>query len=318
MDTHEHHHHHESHSGHHHDHGHAHQHSHGNVDAKLGLSIVLNGAIVIAEVIGGLVSGSLALLSDALHNLSDVVSLVLTYLTRKLAKKAPTKRYSYGFRRAEVLSALLNSATLLIALTLIAREAVLRLIHPEPILRDIVLIVGSIGLAGNLFSMLLLKGHAHGDLNLRSAFLHLLQDTLSSVIVLVAVFFSNTGWGIYLDPIASLVVALFVVRSGWQILKETIAILMEAVPKEIDLAELQHQIEHEFPIRGIHHIHVWEVGWNSRSLTAHILIENGQISQAEALFDQIRHFLHDRYGIDHSTLEAECAGCGCQNLLHST
>ena len=168
------------------------------LEARLLGAIALNALIVVAEIAGGLVSGSLALLSDAIHNLSDVAALIIAFVARRLGRRPPSHRHTYGLGRVEVMAALFNSATILVVGTLIIRSAVTRLLHPTPVLGGVMLAVASVGLAANLFSVLLLKGHSHGDLNMRAAVLHLLQDTLSSVAVVVAALLS--GWRVRIVP----------------------------------------------------------------------------------------------------------------------
>jgi cobalt-zinc-cadmium efflux system protein len=169
----------------------------------------------VIEFVGGALSGSLALLSDAMHNLSDVAALIIAFLARRLGRRPPSLRHTYGPRRLEVFAALSNSATLLVVSTIIAREVVIRLVHPQAVRGVLMFTVALIGLLANLASVFLLKSHAHGDLNIRSAFLHLVQDTLSSVVVVSAALLSGWRYGPDLDPIASLLVIIVIIHSGW-------------------------------------------------------------------------------------------------------
>jgi len=280
----------------------------GSLDRKLGISIVLNALIVVVEIVGGLASGSLALLSDAMHNLSDVAALAIALVARVVGRRPPSPRHTYGLGRLEVLAALFNSATLLVVATLICREAVGRLLHPEAVRGGIMLVVALVGLAANLASMLLLRRHDHADLNMRSAFLHLMQDTLSSVVVVLAALLSGWRFGPYLDPVASILVILMILRGSWRLLRDTVRILLEGTPPGLDLKALREDIQSEFAIRGLDHVHVWELGSGYRLLTAHILLSEGSLGRAEEMLGQIRERLRSKWAIGHATLEAETNG----------
>lgn len=276
------------------------------MDRRLGWSIWLNVLITATECIGGLLSGSLALLSDAIHNLSDVASLAIALFARKLSRRPPTGKHSFGLVRLEVISALVNAATILVVSTLICREAVLRLLHPEPVQRTIMLVVALIGLGANFASMLLLKNHAHGDLNMRGAFLHLLQDTLSSVAVVIAALFSGWRYGAYLDPIVSILVVGFILRGSWGLLREAFGILLETTPEGLDLEALRTDVRAHFSVKNLAHVHAWELTGGRRMLTAEVQLPDMPLSEAEALLSTLRTHLRDHWSIAHATLEARC------------
>ncbi len=294
---------------------HGHGHDEGALNRNLLVSIVLNGIIVVAEIIGGLLSGSLSLLSDAMHNMSDVAALSIAWIARKIGRRGPTPSYTYGMKRVEVIAAMINAVVLLIVVSLIIRQAVGRFFHPETIQGPLMLVVAVIGLFANLFSVFLLKSHVHGDLNMRSAFLHLAQDTASSVVVVVVALFATGRYGPYLDAAASILVALAVLFSGWRILKETFQILMEAVPAGIDVEELKRDMERAFEGIDFHHIHVWTVGSGQRLLTAHVLMRDLPLTRCEEILEKVRRRLSERWGIDHATLEPEATGCGSKGAL---
>jgi cobalt-zinc-cadmium efflux system protein len=304
-----------------HDHNHSHPYTQAPgekpavLDRKLSWSIALNALIVVVEVAGGLLSGSLALLSDALHNLSDVAALALALVARKLGRRPNSPNHTYGLGRLEVLAAFLNSATLLIVSTLICREAIVRLMHPEPIHGGIMLAVAVIGLVANLASVFLLKSHDHGDLNMRSAFLHLLQDAVASALVVVAAIFSGWKYGVYLDPAVSILVLLLILRSGWGLLRDSVRILLEGTPSGLNLRELQRDVQEHFPVRDLHHVHVWEVNAGRRVLSAHVHLAEMPLGEAESLLGQIREHLAHHWAIDHATLEPEVNGCGSDELI---
>ena len=302
-----------------HEHSHFHTHSPGEnpvaLDRKLSWSIVLNALIVVVEVTGGLLSGSLALLSDALHNLSDVAALALALVARKLGRRPNSLNHTYGLGRLEVLAAFLNSAALLIVSTLICREAIVRLLHPEPIRGGIMLTVAVVGLVANLASVFLLKGHHHGDLNMRSAFLHLLQDAVSSALVVVAAIFAGWKYGVYLDPAVSILVLVLILRSGWGLLRDSVRILLEGAPPGLDLAALQRDLEAHFPVRDVHHVHVWELNAGRRVLSAHVRLAEMPLGEVESLLARIREHLAHAWAIEHATLEPEVHGCGTSELI---
>lgn len=285
------------------------------MDRRLLLSIVLNGVIVVAEVSGGLLSGSLSLLSDAMHNLSDVVALAIALVARKLGRRPPSIRHTYGLGRVEVMAALFNGVTVLVVGTLVCREAVIRLMNPQPVVSGLMLAVGAIGLVANLASVFLLKGHGHDDLNMRGAFLHLLQDTLSSVVVVLAAVGSSWRYGIYFDPIASIVVILMIVRSGWGLLRDSLRVLLEATPEGLDIEELRQDVQTAVPGCDLHHLHVWELRPGQLFLTAHVQMPDQRLKSAENLLDRIRERLRTHWNIRHANLEPELVGCGNQDLL---
>jgi len=287
------------------------------VEFRLIGAIGLNAVIVIAEIVGGLVSGSLALLSDAVHNLSDVVALIIAYVARRLGRRPPSHRHTYGLGRVEVMAALFNSATILVVGTLIIRAAVERLLHPSPILSGVMLAVAVVGLGANLFSVLLLKGHSHGDMNMQAAMLHLLQDTLSSVAVVVAALLASWKYGPYLDPLVSILVVVMVLFSGWRLLRDATRVLLEGTPEGLDLEWLRQDIQHHVLGCDLHHIHVWELRPNQRMLTAHLRVADKPLSELEAIMQRVRSRLQTHWSISHATLEPELVGCGGSDLLGS-
>jgi len=269
------------------------------------------------EIVGGILSGSLSLLSDAMHNLSDVAALTLALVARILGRRPPSLKHTYGLGRLEVLAALLNSATLLVVSTLICREAIVRLFHPESVKGALMLIVAVVGLLANLASMLLLKGHSHSDPNMRGAFLHLMQDTLSSVVVVLAAVFSRWGFGPYLDPAASILVVVLILRSSWGLLRDTTRILLEGTPPGLDLETLQKDIQGKFAVRDLHHVHVWELSSGYRLLTAHVRLAEMPLCEAESLLKNIQEHLAHEWSVDHATLEPEINGCSSGALIQS-
>ena len=281
----------------------------GALDRRLWAAAALNAAITLAELVGGLVSGSLALLSDAAHNLSDVVAVVLALWARRLSRRPPTIRHSYGFKRVEVLAAMVNALSLVGVTVLIAREAVDRLLHPQPVAQGIMLAVALVALGANAGSVLLLRRHDGDDVNVRSAFLHMAQDALASLAVVVAALFAHTAAGPYVDPAAALLVGLVVLRSALSLAWQTLATILEGTPGDVNIQELAERVSAAFAPARLHHVHVWEIGPKQRLLTAHVSLGQDMDGRAiEAFLGRIKAFLHDEWDIDHATLEPEVAG----------
>ena len=288
------------------------------LDRRLWLSAGLNVAITLAELIGGLLSGSLALLSDAVHNLSDVSTLGITIWTRRLGRRPASPRYTYGLRRAEVLAALANAVVLIVVSALIGWKALGRLLSPSPVSQGIMLSVALVAFGANLASALLLERHSDEDVNVRSAFLHLAQDALASLAVVIAALLAGTRFGPYVDPAAALVVSFAVLRSVLSLLWETVSTLLEASPADVDVEVIARRVEERFATTKIHHIHLWEVGPGQRVLTAHVGVAPEMDGLAiEALFRSIKGLLQEEWGVTHSTLEPEVEGCGDGDLFVS-
>lgn len=285
------------------------------VDRRLWASAFLNTAVTIAELAGGFLAGSLALLADALHNLSDVATLALAIVARRVGRRPPSLRFTYGLKRVEVFAALVNAVVLLAVIGVISREAVRRLLAPQPVGAGVMLVVALFALVANIVSVLLLRGPGRDDLNIRSAALHLLQDALASVAVVLAALFAHTPVGLYLDPVASLVVSFAVLRSALSIVWEVFGMLAEGVPRGVDLEELARSVERRITPARLHHLHVWEVGPGQRALTAHLSVPEMSVAAVERLCLAIRQFLFDEWQIAHVTLEPEVRGCGEAGLL---
>jgi cobalt-zinc-cadmium efflux system protein len=294
----------------------AHEHNRTGLDKRLWASALLNASITLAEVVGGLLSGSLALLSDAAHNLSDVVAVVLVLWSRRMGRRPPTLRHTYGLRRVEVLAALINAVILVAVTVLVAREAVLHLLHPAPVARGIMLVVALVAFLANLGSVLLLRDHEHGDVNVRAAFLHMLQDSVASLAVVLAALLAQTALGSYVDSVAALVVAVLVLRSASRLGWQTLSTLLEGAPADVNVIEIAERVQNRFPPAKLHHIHVWEIGPRQRLLTAHLLlgVDLGGC-EIEALLAQLKAFLTEQWAIDHATIEPEITCCRDSGLL---
>jgi cobalt-zinc-cadmium efflux system protein len=286
-----------------------------NLDGRLWGSVALNLAITLVEFAGGLWAGSVALLADSAHNLTDAGALGLATFARRLSRRAPTPRHTYGFKRAEVLAALLNAAALIAITVLVAHEAVGRLFHPQLARARVMLVTASVALLANLVCVFLIRNHSTQDINVRSAFLHLLQDALASLVVVIAAIFARTAGGVYADPAAAILISAVVLRSTMSIVWESVHTLLEAAPAGVDVHHLAKTVSGRFPAVRLHHIHVWEVGPSQRVLTAHMKVSLMKVCDAESLAAEVRRFLQEEWNISHATLEAEANGCGSEQLL---
>jgi cobalt-zinc-cadmium efflux system protein len=300
-----------------------HHHHHGTrgaddvaMDRRFLATIVLNAVIAIAEFAGGIVAGSLAMLSDAAHNLGDVAAIVLALVARKLGRRPPTARHTYGFKRLEVMGALVNALLLVAVTVLIAREAIVRLLHPQPVAQGLMLTFGLLALGANFASVLLLRRHDKRDVNTRGAYLHMIQDVCASMAVVVAALFARTAAGPYIDSVLALVVCLLVLRSAVSLAWETFSTFLEGAPRDVDIARLADAVGSAFSPACLHHVHVWAISPNQRLLTAHVALGQEMTgSEIEVLLVSIKELLHRDWAINHCTLEPEVAGCGQVELL---
>ena len=286
------------------------------MDKRLWATAVLNVTITLAEFAGGLLSGSLALLSDAAHNLSDVVAIVVALLARRLGRRPATVRHTYGLKRVEVVAALVNAVTLVGVTVLIGHAAVLRLLHPEPVAQGIMLVLGLVALGVNVGSVLLLRRHDKNDVNVRGAFLHMAQDALASLAVVFAALFAHTAAGPYVDAGVALLVGVVVLRSALSLAWETLSTIIEGAPGDVDIVDLADRVGRTFAPARIHHVHVWELGPDQRLLTAHVSVgQEMNCPDVESLLTRMKEFLHEQWEINHATLEPEFVGCEQTELL---
>jgi len=274
--------------------------------SKMLASIVLNFAITIAEVIGGLLSGSLSLLSDSLHNLSDAMSLLASYIAIRISEREANEKYTFGYKRAEILVAFVNSSVLIGVSLFLIVEAYGRFRNPQPIDTAIMLPVASLGLIANLLSVFLLHGHSH-SLNIRSAYLHLLSDTLSSVAVVVGgllIRFYGVSW---IDPLVTVLIALYILREAYEVLGESVDVLMETSP-ELDLRAIKAELESIPGVKNAHHFHAWRVGEKEVHFECHLSVEDMPLSEAQGIIDEAEKRLR-KFGITHVTVQLEVERC---------
>jgi len=282
---------------------------------RLMITMALNFAITIAEIAGGLLSGSLSLISDALHNFSDGIAIIITYLAIRLKRSEKSLRHTFGLKRAEILAAVINAAVLLAISLYLFYEAARRLLHPAPIQGGLMVGVALVGLVANVAGTVLLRRDATHSLNVRSAYLHLLSDAASSVGVVLgglAVVVWRVFW---VDPVLTILIGLYVLRESFGILTQAIHILMEGAPQGIDLQVLRDAVEALPEVDDIHHLHVWTVGENDIHLEAHLNVRNMSISEGDALRGAIEAILRTSFGISHTTIQLECGRCEAVGLI---
>ncbi len=276
---------------------------------RLLASIILNLAISIAEVVGGLLSGSLALLSDAVHNLSDTASQVVSYGAMRLGRRGADNYRTFGYRRVEVLAAFFNLVTLFVVTLLIAKEGLQRLADPTPIDGQLMLLIAVVGLVGNIGSALLLRSDARTSLNVRSAYLHIVTDAVSSVAVtLGAVLYVSSGFAT-IDPIVTLLIAGYILYHGYGTLRETGLILMNSVPADIKLEDVKAAVTAIDRVEDVHHMHIWMMDEDAATLEAHVVIDTAHVLEIDDIKKSIKSMLETRFGIRHSTLEFEIEDC---------
>ena len=266
-------------------------------------SIIINIIITIFEIVIGLVSGSLALISDAVHNFTDVGSLTLSWWGEKVSSKAPTPNKTYGFKRAEVLIAFINSLVLLAVVVLIAKEAITRLAHPEQLSGGLVAITATIALLGNGLATLILKKHSHDNLNMKSAWLHSFQDAIFSLGVIIgAILIYFFHWNI-IDPIISILLSIFIAREVYKIIKDAINILMESVPGDLDMEVIRNFLQKTPGVESVHDLHIWQTDSNSRFLSVHIVTKNLSNTERAQLLNLLQKNIEKEFKISHTTIQ---------------
>jgi len=299
-------------AGHSHDHGHGHHgHSHApaNFGAAFAIGVTLNSVFVVAELIFGYAAQSLALISDAIHNLSDVMALLLAWGALWLSRKQPTDRHTYGYRRASILAALANAALLLIVVGGIAVEAIDRLRAPEQVASATVMWVAALGILINGATALLFMRGRHDDLNIRGAYLHMAADAgVSFGVVVAAAVTMATDW-LWIDPAVSLVIAAVVLVSGWDLARDSVNLALDAVPRDIALGNVRDYLAALDGVSEVHDLHIWAMSTNETALTAHLVRPGGS---NDAFLHRVCEGLSQRFNIHHATLQVEADGDACK------
>lgn len=296
--------------GHGHRHGHPHGHAHEPVDFGLAFAAatVINFVLVFAQVFYGLAANSIALLSDAGHNLGDALGLLLAWAAYVVGRWHPTERHTYGFRSASILAALSNSVLMLVATGAIVWEAIRRFYEPVEVAGLTVIVVAAAGIVANGFAAWLLMAGRKGDLNVRSAFAHMIADAAVSFGVVVAgAVVWLTGWTV-IDPIVSLVIAGVIVWGTWGLLRESLQLSMDAVPPGIEPSQVRHYLEGRQGVAGIHDLHIWAMSTTENALTVHLVMPEGH--PGDDCLRDLCHELEHRFGIQHATFQIELGDAG--------
>jgi len=279
-------------------------------EKNLLISVLLNLLITVVEFVGGIFSNSLALISDATHNLSDTLALALAYIAQRISKRAPSEQKTFGYKRIEILVALFNSSLLISISFFLFWEAWKRFQDPEPIRGKIMFVVALTGLLANLISVLLLKKDSNRNLNFKAAYLHLLGDTFSSVAVIagsILIYFFGIVW---IDPLLTILIGLFIIKETYYVLKETIDILMAASPKSLNISKIKAELEKLPEISNIHHIHTWNLTDQEIHFECHADLKNNiNISEADKVRMNAENILKKNFQIHHVTIQMEFDTC---------
>lgn len=295
----------------HHDHsGHGHG-GHSHAPASFGrafaIGIVLNTIYVAVEAGYGFAIGSVALLADAGHNLSDILGLIIAWTGATLARRAPSKRFTFGLKGSSILAALANALLLLIAVGLIASEAIQRLVYPAPVAGGTIIIVAAIGIVINGATAMLFARGRKGDINIRGAYLHMAADAAVSAGVVIAgaaILWTGATW---IDPVTSLLIGLVILVSTWDLLWESVKMSLSAVPGHIDTDEVEADLAALDGVARVHHLHIWNMSTTETALTVHLVMPSGH--PGDAFLARVQQRLHDRFDIGHSTVQIECGDC---------
>jgi len=283
--------------------GHDHSHEVTNYNKAFAIGITLNVVFVVIEGVYGVMAGSLALIADAGHNLSDVISLILAWGAFHLAKKNPSLKRTFGLKKVTILASLVSAVLLLIALGAIAWEALGRFSEPQPINGMIVIVVAGIGVVINTATALLFMKGQKDDLNIRGAYLHMAADAVVSLgVVVVGIAIMYTGW-LWLDPVISLLIVFVILIATWGLLRDSVNLSIDAAPKDVDVSQIKEYLLSLDDITDLHDLHVWALSTTENALTVHLLSTATQIDNS--LIDAIQEHLHHAFGIDHCTIQIE-------------
>ena len=280
-------------------------------DTKVALAILVNLGLTVVQIIGGVFSGSLALIADAIHNLSDAVSLIIAYFARKIARRPADEAMTFGYGRAEIVAALINYTSLILIGFYLAYEAVLRFFDPLGVDGWLVVIIAGIALAVDVVTALLTYTLSRESMNIRAAFLHNVADALGSVAVIIAgslILFFDWNW---IDPAITLLIAGYILWMSFGEIGPVIRILMLGSPRDINIAQLVETVLATKGVAGVHNLHIWQMQEHENALQGHLVIEEGQWQNADAVKDRVKTNLGEAFGISHFTLELECHRHAC-------
>ncbi|MGJ5673832.1 MAG: cation diffusion facilitator family transporter [Nostochopsis sp.] len=284
----------------HHHHDHHHQPTY---NRAFMIGIILNMGFVIVEAVFGFLTNSLALTADAGHNLSDVLGLVIAWGASWLARRRPTKRYTYGLRRSSILAALLNACLVLVAMGAIALEAIQRLNNPIPVAASTIITVALVGIVINGITAAMFMSGKDQDLNIKAAFLHMVADALVSLgVVLAGIAIITTNW-LWFDSVISLIIVVVILVGTWKLLSQSLDLVLDAVPQGIDLLAVRTYLTELSGVVAVHDLHIWAMSTTESALTAHLVMLTG--NPGDAFLSRIRMDLHDKFGIEHTTIQIE-------------
>ncbi len=284
---------------------------------RLIFTVILNLLITVAQIVGGIISGSLALISDAIHNLSDSVSVILAWFAQVLSRKPSTLKSTFGYKRAEILAAFINSIALIAISVYLIFEAIERLLHPQPVDAKWMFWLGLLGLIANGISVLILEREKNKNINIKAAYLHLVGDALTSLAVIagaVLIWFFNIIW---VDAVVTIIIGFYLLIHTWKLLKESVTILMQMTPSEIDIAKIESRLIQIEGLQNVHHIHVWNLTDKLMHFECHLNLEHDlQVSETGQIFEKVKTILHDEFDIEHVTIQFEFGGeeklgCDC-------
>lgn len=300
-----------------HDHGHGHSHAPASFGRAFAVGITLNLAFVIVEAVYGVISGSMALVADAGHNLSDVLGLVIAWIASALAARPPSARYTYGYKSSSILAALGNAAFLLMALGAILVETIRRLIDPEPVAGGPVMIVAAIGIVINTVTALMFMRGRHHDINIRGAYLHMAADAAVSAGVVIAGLLITITGAQWIDPVTSLIIVGIIAVGTWGLLKDSLKMSLHAVPSRIDEQKVRHFLTSLGGVEAVHDLHIWPISTTETALTAHLVMPGGH--PGDDFLHHLAHELEHDFGIGHATVQVETlVGHDCALLSDAT
>jgi cobalt-zinc-cadmium efflux system protein len=301
---------------------HNHSHGHGSHISSVGnnliIAIFLNLIITIVEIIGGILSNSLALLSDAIHNLGDTFAVMLAYIANRISRRDATEKKTFGYKRIEILAALLNAVVLIVITIFLFIEAYHRFFAPEPIKGKLMLYVAVIGLIANLAAVLILKKDSGSNINIRAAYLHLLGDTISSVAVIVGAILISFFKIYWVDPLITIIIGLYILKEAYSIMKEALDILMQSTPTTLDISNIVETIEKAENIDNVHHVHSWKLDDKQIHFECHVDVNKDlYISETDILRLEIEQILRTKFGISHVTIQFEYNCCSEKDIIHT-
>jgi cobalt-zinc-cadmium efflux system protein len=275
--------------------------------------------ITVVEITGGILSNSLALLSDALHNLSDTFATFIAYMATVIGKREANQKKTFGYKRVEILAALFNAVILIVISVFLLKEAWERWNDPQEINSLIMLVVAMIGLLANVYAVIILKNDSRKSINVKAAYVHLIADSLSSVVVIIAGVLIQIFKIYWIDPLITVLISLYILRSGFLILKQSVHILMQSAPENLDLSAIKRQVEQLPEVANIHHLHAWMLTDNEIHLEAHIEVNKDlKLSQVKATQEEIERFLSDEFKVHHVTLQFEYETSHPTGLIHKS